>query len=108
MTRNLSCWSAPLFRKLLQVKNSYKVEVVKFEQSKAFLKMMARVSSRVGLQLDNHTLLVGLLDNKVVLDNMELKQVQVEVQLDNPTLLVVPLDNKVVEGWWRGQGCLSC
>ena len=53
MTRNLSCWSAPLFRKLLQVKNSYKVEVAKFEQSKAFLKMMARVSSRVGLQLDN-------------------------------------------------------
>ena len=53
MTRNLSCWLAPLFRKLLQVKNSYKVEVVKFEQSKAFLKMMARVRSRVGLQLDN-------------------------------------------------------
>ena len=36
----------------MQVKGSYKVEVEKFEASEAFSKMMARVNSRVGLQLD--------------------------------------------------------
>ena len=41
-----------LFDSTLQVKGSYKVEVEKFERSQAFLKMMARVSSRVGLLLD--------------------------------------------------------
>ena len=41
-----------LFNSSLQVKGSYKVEVEKFEKSQAFLKMMARVSNRVGLLLD--------------------------------------------------------
>ena len=41
-----------LFDSSLQVKGSYKVEVEKFEKSQAFSKMMARVNSRVGLQLD--------------------------------------------------------
>ena len=41
-----------LFDSTLQVKGSYKVEVEKFENSQAFLKMMARVNSRIGLQLD--------------------------------------------------------
>jgi len=35
-----------------EVKGSYKVEVEEFEMSKAFSKMMERVNSRVGLQLD--------------------------------------------------------
>ena len=37
----------------MQVKGSYKVEVEKFETSKAFSKMIERVNRRVGLQLDN-------------------------------------------------------
>ena len=41
-----------LFDSTLQVKGSYKVEVEKFEKSQAFLKMMARVNRRIGLQLD--------------------------------------------------------
>jgi len=36
-----------------EVKGSYKVEVEKFETSKAFSKMIERVNGRVGLQLDN-------------------------------------------------------
>ena len=34
------------------MKGSYKVEVEEFEMSKPFSKMMTRVNSKVGLQLD--------------------------------------------------------